>query len=400
VFETIQQQVQVNFRYPVAFTRGLFDSTNPLLVETITNSTEKLPKKLLIVIDEAVIQHHPKLISQIDRYCKLHVHVITLVATPLIVTGGEQSKNEQEWIDVIRDAVNEYGIDRHSYIMAIGGGAVIDMVGYAAATAHRGVRLIRVPTTVLAQNDAAVGVKNSINAYGKKNWIGTFAPPYAVLNDFDFLETLELRDWLAGISEAMKVALLKDPTFFDYIAAYATALARRQSEPMEWVIYRCAQLHLEHIANNGDPFEMGSSRPLDFGHWSAHKLEQLSNYRLRHGEAVSIGIALDSTYSYLIGMLSETDWERILQVFVSLGLPIYTPELHYTADEGGLPLVLKGLNEFREHLGGELTIMLLEGIGRGVEVHTIDMKLMMQASLLLQEAQQMTDLQGVSSYAN
>jgi 3-dehydroquinate synthase len=403
VFDTIQQQVQVNFRYPVAFTRGLFDPANPLLLETIAAYTDNLPKKLLIVLDAGVLAHHRSLIDRITAYCNAYPDVITLVSAPLIVPGGEQSKNEHELVEAIHDLVNEHGIDRHSYIMAVGGGAVIDMVGYAAATAHRGVRLIRVPTTVLAQNDAAVGVKNSVNAYGKKNWVGTFAPPYAVLNDFDFLETLEQRDWLSGISEAMKVALLKDPAFFEYIATYAAALAKRDPVPMEWVIYRCAQLHLEHIAYNGDPFEMGSSRPLDFGHWAAHKLEQLSNYRLRHGEAVAIGIALDSTYSYLMGMLSETDWERILQVFVSLGLAIYAPELYYTGedDDGNeRPLVLRGLNEFREHLGGELTIMLLQGIGRGVEVHAIDLDVMMQASLLLQQAQQMTIFQGVNSYAD
>ncbi len=399
MFEIIQQQVQVNFRYPVAFTRGLFEVSNRLLLETIAAHAEASPKKLLAVIDAEVVQHHPTLIRQMNTYCQHYAASLTLVAAPLIVPGGEQSKNDHALVDLIRDAVNEHGIDRHSYIMAIGGGAVIDMAGYAAATAHRGVRLIRVPTTVLAQNDAAVGVKNSVNAYGKKNWIGTFAPPYAVLNDFNFLETLELRDWLSGISEAMKVALLKDPAFFDYMEIHADALAQRKAEPMEWVIYRCAQLHLDHIAFNGDPFEMGSSRPLDFGHWSAHKLEQLSNYGLRHGEAVAIGIALDSTYSYLNGMLSQADWERILRVFVSLGLPIHTPELEVTAadDPNGLPLVLKGLTEFREHLGGELTIMLLQGIGQGVEVHEIDTDIMMQAVRLLEQcSQKMTDLQGVS----
>ena len=93
-------------------------------------------------------------------------------------------------------------------MVAIGGGAVLDAVGYAAATAHRGVRLIRVPTTVLSQDDSAVGVKNGINAFGKKNFVGSFAPPHAVLNDFDLLRTLQDRDWRAGISEAVKVALL------------------------------------------------------------------------------------------------------------------------------------------------------------------------------------------------
>ena len=123
----------------------------------------------------------------------------------------------------VHRAIHEYGIDRHAYVLAVGGGALLDMVGYAAATAHRGVRLVRVPTTVLSQNDSGIGVKNSVNAFGKKNFLGTFAPPFAVFNDFTFLTTLSDRDWRAGISEAIKVALLKDATFFAFLEEHATA---------------------------------------------------------------------------------------------------------------------------------------------------------------------------------
>jgi 3-dehydroquinate synthase len=145
----------------------------------------------------------------------------------------------------------------------------------------------------------------------------------------------------------------------------------REMEPMRWLVYRCAQLHLEHIATSGDPFETGSSRPLDFGHWAAHKLEQLSDYALRHGEAVAIGLALDATYAYLAGMLAEADWRRILGLIAASGLPLYAPELDAAAPDGSRA-VLAGLEEFREHLGGRLTIMLLHGIGQGVEVHEMD----------------------------
>jgi 3-dehydroquinate synthase len=211
-------------------------------------------------------------------------------------------------------------------VLGIGGGAVLDMVGYAAATAHRGIRLIRVPTTVLAQNDSGVGVKNGINAFGKKNFLGTFAPPYAVLNDIDFLTTLDDRDWRSGIAEAVKVALIKDANFFEFITTNAKALARRDMDSMQHLVYRCAQLHLNHIANSGDPFEKGSSRPLDFGHWAAHKLEQLTHYNLRHGEAVAIGIALDTTYSYMAGMLSRSDWQQVLETAENIRFyPVRTP---------------------------------------------------------------------------
>jgi 3-dehydroquinate synthase len=310
--------------------------------------------------------------------------VLILTAEPLLVPGGEAAKNDPKLLDQIHQLIETAGICRHSYLLGIGGGAVLDLVGYAAATAHRGVRLIRVPTTVLAQNDAGIGVKNGINAFNKKNFLGTFAPPYAVINDFAFLSTLCDRDWRSGIAEAIKVALIKDAHFFNFIHEHTTALAQRNMDIMQQVIYRCAQLHLEHIAKSGDPFEKGSSRPLDFGHWVAHKLEQLTNYNLRHGEAVAIGIALDSTYSYLLGWLSHAEWQQILNTLIALGFQLYTPELAETSLENN-QCIFRGLTEFREHLGGELTLTLLQQIGQGREIHEVDFCLYKQAISLLHE---------------
>lgn len=384
--QSIYQSVEVAFRYPVCFTTDLFAQNNSLLRDLIAVDAIGDPKKILCVVDEGVAWHHPGLLSSIEAYCRRHSELLTLAGAPLIVQGGEDVKNHPSHVTSVHHAVHTLGIDRHSYIVAIGGGAVIDMVGYAAATAHRGVRLVRVPTTVLSQNDSAVGVKNSVNAFGKKNFLGTFAPPHAVLNDSNFLTTLSERDWCSGISEAIKVALLKDVAFFDFIQAHADDLVRRDMRAMQWLVYRCAQLHVEHIATSGDPFELGSSRPLDFGHWAAHKMEQLSNYALRHGEAVAIGLALDSTYSYLTGLLSEGDWRQIVRLISSLNLPIYADELSL-GGPAGVPCILEGLNEFREHLGGRLTIMLLRRIGEGVEVHEVDEDAMIESAALLKEYQ-------------
>src|SRR5690606_31677250 len=294
---------------------------------------------------------------------------------------AQSLKTPQSSVDRISESVGRYGIDRHSSIMAIGGGAVLDDVGYAAAIAHRGIRHLRVPTTVLSQNDSGMGVKNGVNYRGKKNFIGTFSPPVAVFNDDVFLTTLSHRDWLAGISEAIKVALIKDATFFGWIADHATQLHNRDREAMNYLIYRCAELHLRHIAG-ADPFEFGSSRPLDFGHWSAHKLEQLSGFEIKHGEAVAIGIALDSMYSSLAGLLPSEDSQRIIDTLQAVGLPVFHPMLE--SSSGHHPL-LAGLEEFREHLGGRLTIMLLEAIGSGVEVHALDSDLVLQAAAALQQ---------------
>jgi len=369
----IRQTVQVTFEYGVHFTRGVFAAGNPLFYDVVTGDAPRAPKKLLVAVESGVADANPELSATIDAYCHRYPGSIDLVCPPLVVDGGEAAKNAGDVVAEIHRHINEHRLDRQAFVVAIGGGALLDAVGYAAATAHRGIRLIRVPTTVLAQADSGVGVKNGVNAFGKKNFLGTFAPPYAVLIDFDFLDTLPDREWRGGLSEAVKVALLKDAAFFDYIEEHAADLVARDTRVMERVVHRCAELHLQHIATSGDPFELGSSRPLDFGHWAAHKLEQLSDYRIRHGEAVAIGLALDSTYSWLSGLLSHADWRRVLSLLNRLGFDLYAPELgQHLGDRSDPRSPLIGLDEFREHLGGELTVMLLEGIGRGTEVHEID----------------------------
>ncbi|MEH1840040.1 MAG: 3-dehydroquinate synthase [Nostoc sp.] len=384
--QPIHQRVSVTFNYEVYFTKNLFELKNPTLAQVITADGEKKPKKVVAIIDAGILQHHPELVKQLVAYTKFYAEILAIAAEPMIISGGEAAKNDRTLVDKIHQQIEAAGLCRHSYVLAIGGGAVLDLVGYAAATAHRGIRLIRIPTTVLAQNDSGVGVKNGINAFGKKNFLGTFAPPYAVINDSAFLTTLDDRDWRSGIAEAIKVALIKDASFFYFIHLHSAALVQRDMDTMQEVIYRCAQLHLEHIANSGDPFEMGSSRPLDFGHWAAHKLEHLTNYRLRHGEAVAIGIALDSTYSYLAGLLDCSEWQRILNTLSALGFTLYVPELTQQLSQLEHPdCLFRGLTEFREHLGGELTLMLLQRIGKGIEVHEVNLLLYRQAISLLRE---------------
>ncbi|MEH2277091.1 MAG: 3-dehydroquinate synthase [Nostoc sp.] len=384
--QPIHQRVSVTFNYEVYFTQNLFELKNPTLAQVITADGETKPKKVVAVVDAGILQYQPELVKQLVAYTKFYAEVLAIAAQPMIISGGEAAKNDPTLPEKIHQQIEAAGLCRHSYILAIGGGAVLDLVGYAAATAHRGIRVIRIPTTVLAQNDSGVGVKNGINAFGKKNFLGTFAPPYAVINDSTFLTTLDDRDWRCGIAEAIKVALIKDANFFHFIYFHTAALVQRDMDTMQEIIYRCAQLHLEHIANSGDPFEMGSSRPLDFGHWAAHKLEHLTDYRLRHGEAVAIGIALDSTYSYLLGLLDCSEWQRILNTLLALGFTLYVPEMDEKLSQLEHPdCLFRGLTEFREHLGGELTLTLLQRIGKGIEVHEADLFLYRQAISLLRK---------------
>lgn len=381
----IEQSIQVPYTYPVLFTQDVFHPDNEILADVCARDGVDRTRKVLVVVDAGVAQAYPGLVTSIETWFAARADALRLTRSPMLVPGGETIKNDPAIVDAIHTEIDAGGIDRHSYVVVIGGGAILDMVGYAAATAHRGIRLIRMPTTILSQNDSGVGVKNSVNKFGKKNFLGTFAPPYAVINDGTLIAKLPDREWRGGIAEAIKVALLKDAAFFAWIEENAQALRDRDPEAMDWLIYRCAELHLQHIATSGDPFEFGSSRPLDFGHWSAHKLEQISDYAWRHGEAVAIGIALDSTYAWKRGMLPEDDWRRILEVFVAVGLPISAPEmLQSLRYRGTSASILSGLNEFREHLGGELTIMLLEGIGRGVEVHEMDEQVIIESMHVLE----------------
>lgn len=371
----LQQSLRIQFEYRVFFTEQLFDISNPLFRDYLKSQQTDNRKKLLFVLDQGVADHHPGLPGQIKNYLA-DLPAFSLVENMLLIPGGEQSKNDQQAFDKITEAVHQYGIDRHSYIVAIGGGSLLDIAGYAAAVSHRGIRHIRIPTTVLSQNDSGIGVKNGINFFGKKNFLGTFAPPAVVFNDSHFLNTLNERHWRSGISEAVKVALIKDAAFFNWIEDNANLLAQRDMASMQYLIKRCAELHLEHIAG-GDPFEMGSSRPLDFGHWSAHKLEQLTNFSVLHGEAVAMGIVLDSVYSFLSGKISEEDITRIIELMSKLGFDLTHPQMMIEDEKSPL---IAGMNEFREHLGGKLTIMLLQAIGKGEEVHELDIQLLKQSS--------------------
>jgi 3-dehydroquinate synthase len=172
----------------------------------------------------------------------------------------------------------------------------------------------------------------------------------------------------AGYVEAIKVALIRDRDFFAQIERSADELSRFEPVAMNTLIRRSAELHIRHISEGGDPFEFGSARPLDFGHWSAHKLEQLSNFRISHAEAVAIGLSLDVIYSRNAGHLASGDAERILALLAKLGFPLFAPEL-LPKDETDEWAILTGLSEFQQHMGGELTITLLREIGRGFEVH-------------------------------
>ena len=373
--EHLHQSFTVKFEYNVYFTTGLFEVSNQLFSNFLNKTlSPEIPRKILFVLDQGVVNANSDIIAQVRNYFAVNKSV-ELIQELIIVPGGEVVKNDTRFFDEILEAVNSHKVDRHSFVAAIGGGSVLDLVGYAAAVSHRGIKHIRIPTTVLSQNDSGVGVKNGINYFDKKNFLGTFAPPVAVFNDELYLKTLSERDWRSGISEAIKVALIKDPAFFIWLEENTQALVSRDLKTMNYLVHRCAELHMQHIAGR-DPFETGSSRPLDFGHWSAHKLEQLSHFQVLHGEAVAMGMALDTVYSNLCGRLSDDETNRVISLIKKSGFELTHPLMEVEQEDSA---ILRGLQEFREHLGGRLTIMLLDKIGTGIEVHEIDIGILKEA---------------------
>ena len=382
----IERQIDVTYRHQVRFTEQVFSPGNLTLRDTLADEKTGRTHKALVVMDEALCRAQPGFAEHVKEYFDRHSDRLNLVCNPMQFEGGERTKNSYFHVSEIHSKIEMHHIDRHSYVIAVGGGALLDMVGLASSTAHRGVRHVRIPSTTLSQADSGVGVKNGINAFGKKNFIGAFAPPYAVINDFDLLSSLSDRDKRNGYIEAVKVALIRDREFFDWIETNTKPLADFSPEPMRQLIHRCAELHINHIATSGDPFEFGSARPLDFGHWAAHKLEQLSEYRIRHGEAVALGIALDVVYTRRTGHLSAAAADRILTLIESLGFELFANELLHESESGTLQ-VLNGLEEFREHLGGDLTITLPLNLGQGFEVHEMNLPVVVESIYELRDRQ-------------
>jgi 3-dehydroquinate synthase len=362
----------VEHRFAVHFTDDTFAPENDVLLEVLKPATASRPARALVFIDEGLAAREPDLPARIHRWFACHdPRLVQLAAAPELVAGGEGIKADWSIVERVGRLALDHGMCRHSYCLIIGGGAVLDAVGFAASLIHRGLRQVRLPTTVLGQADAGLGVKNAINHFGNKNYLGTFTPPDAIVNDARFLRSLDDRTWRAGVAEAVKVAIIKDEAFLAELVRLAPAIRDRDLAAMRRVIERCALLHLDHITQGGDPFEKGSSRPLDFGHWSAHRLEILSKHRLQHGEAVAIGVAIDLLYAVELGRVPADRAEAVLQALLTVGFRLWDDCLDLR-DANGRRAVLAGLEQFREHLGGELTLAMPDGLGRRSDITSFD----------------------------
>jgi 3-dehydroquinate synthase len=382
-YQVIKKDFTVPCRHRVYFTNNSFDSESDFLESILRSVEEESPTKVFVVIDEGALSSRPQLEAEIESYFCKRPELFEWRGIR-VYPGGEVLKNNLQYLSQLYAAVEAAKLCRHSYLIAVGGGALLDMVGLVAATAHRGIRHVRFPTTSLSQADGGVGVKNGINYLGKKNFIGSFALPYAVVNDHRFIGSLPQQQFLEGAVEAIKVALIRNGALFEAIEAKVDLLKQRDAATSAWLIQESAREHVEHIADGGDPFENKTARPLDFGHWIAHKLESMSGFRISHGESVAMGMAVDVLYSQRMGFLSEPVAGRILSLIERLGFTLYTSELSELNSQGGSKII-EGLEEFREHLGGRLTISLLRGIGSSFEVHEMDAAVVLDCIETLRE---------------
>ncbi len=370
--DDIDAHFSVEFVHRLRFTQDVLDDDHQVLADILQPCSGQ-PARVQFWVDSNVMESQPQMRDKINHFCERHGDRLVRVGSVHIAVGGEEIKNDIHLLEGMLKNFNAAELDRRSYVVVIGGGAVLDAVGFAVAIAHRGLRLVRLPTTTLSQADSGIGVKNSVNLFFKKNWLGTFAVPWATINDASLLSTLSRRDFICGFSEVLKVGLLKDPTLVDLLCSTTARIRQRDMTAVLPVLRRSADLHLAHITRGGDAFEVLEGRPLDFGHWSAHKLEAMSDFELRHGEAVAIGVAIDTVYSSLAHGFPSVDAERVLRCLIDLGFTLDDAAVHDTE------LLLDGMEEFRQHLGGRLALTMLRAAGRSFNIHEVDNEVMREA---------------------
>ncbi|MBI2963857.1 MAG: 3-dehydroquinate synthase [Deltaproteobacteria bacterium] len=272
------------------------------------------------------------------------------------IPGGEQHKN-LAWLALTYDRLIEARIDRSSPVVAVGGGVVGDLAGFAAATILRGVPFVQVPTTLLAQVDASVGGKTGINHAAGKNLIGAFHQPRLVAIDVDTLKTLPQREYLSGLAEVVKYGAILDAELFARLEASVPALLRQETGLLGDVI--ATSCRLKAMVVEEDETEGGYRAILNFGHTLGHAIETLTEYRrLLHGEAVAIGMVCAARLSRSLGWLDAESVGRIERLLDALGLPTRVPG-DLSADQLAL-----AIEADKKAAGGKITFVCLEAVGR------------------------------------
>ena len=278
----------------------------------------------------------------------------------IILPDGEQYKDWQT-LNLIHDALLEKRCERSTTLIALGGGVVGDLAGFAAATYQRGMPFIQVPTTLLAQVDSSVGGKTGINHPRGKNMVGAFWQPQAVLADTATLSTLPKRELAAGLAEVIKTGLLRDRAFFTWLEANIDALLARDAEALAEAVQRCCRNKAEVVAGDErEEAKEGGRALLNLGHTFGHAIETGLGYGVwLHGEAVAAGMAIAAELSQRLGWLEEDDAERVRRLIARAGLPVSGPRL-------GAARYIELMRHDKKVSSGKLRLVLLRGLGQAV----------------------------------
>jgi 3-dehydroquinate synthase len=337
------KELQVDLKdksYPIYIGSGLL-SKKELLLKHIKS------KQILIVTNSTVASFYLKdLIQGLEQF---NVEVIEL-------PDGEQYKNI-EYINQIFDLLLEKKFSRNSTLIALGGGVVGDMGGFAAACYQRGIPFIQIPTTVLAQVDSSVGGKTGVNHALGKNMIGAFYQPQCVLADMDVLDTLDDRQLIAGLAEVIKYGLIRDLPFFEWLEKNIDLLLARDKDALTYIIERSCINKAEVVAE--DEYESGIRATLNLGHTFGHAIETGMGYgKYLHGEAVAIGIGYAADLSHRIGRLSSADVDRIIALLKQAKLPVIPPK------EMTPTQFIELMTVDKKNIDGNIKLILLDAIGK------------------------------------
>ena len=329
--------------YPILIGPGLLH--DPALV-----GGSVAARDVLVVTNTTVA---PLYLARLER--ALQGKRLASVALP----DGEQHKTLAT-LNRVFDALVEHRMNRDACVVALGGGVVGDMAGFAAACYQRGVDYVQVPTTLLAQVDSSVGGKTGVNHPGGKNLIGAFHQPRAVLADTDTLGTLPPREFRAGLAEVIKYGLIADAGFLDWIEAHLDALLRLDGAALARAIRRSCEIKAAIVAE--DEREHGRRALLNLGHTFGHAIETATGYdEWLHGEAVGAGLLMAADLSWRLGWLAEADLARIRHLLERAGLPVATPPIG-----AGRALQLMGMD--KKVLAGRIRLVLMRRVGEGVVV--------------------------------
>lgn len=341
--------------YPVWIGGGLFACVGELCARIGWHG-----RVMLITHPRLAQIYWPAIATSLAR-CSLEAHVVE-------IPEGEESKSLTT-ATTLYDRLHAAGADRDTPMLALGGGVVGDVAGFVAATYHRGMPLVHLPTTLLAQIDSSIGGKTAVNYRHLKNQIGVFYQPALVVADLSALESLSPRQVQSGMAEAVKYAMIADATFFSYLEEQAHSLLLRQHGPLLHTVATCVRIKAMLVAS--DEKDRGPRRLLNFGHTIGHALEAVSDFSLTHGEAVAIGMVAACRMARRLGMFGDMEIGRLVSLLQKLGLPVGIPEV-------AGPEVMAALRHDKKNSFGRIRFVLPVRIGEAVIVDDVPPALVME----------------------